>query len=101
MFSIDSLRSGGSDALEHFSGRRLILDLFFEEIGEAGNTFDLLSPAQLLNNTDDGSHDVFCFVVGGYIRHVLLELFCEGVKKGLNLADDHNGRPLDQTVDDA
>jgi hypothetical protein len=30
-----------------------------------------------------------------------LELFCEGVKKGLNLADDHNGRPLDQTVDDA
>ena len=90
MFSIDGLRSGGSDALEHFSGRGLILDLFFEEIGEAGDTIDLLSPAQLLNNTDDGSHNVLCFVVSGYIRHVLLELFCEGVKKGLNLADDHD-----------
>lgn len=80
MFSIDSFRSGGSDALEHFSGRRLILDLFFEEIGEAGNTFDLLSPAQLLYDTDYGSHDVLSFVIGGYIRHVLLELLREGVK---------------------
>ena len=90
MFSIDGLRSGGSDALKHFSGRGLILDLFFEEIREPGDTIDLLSPAQLLNNTDDGSHNVLCFVVSGYIRHVLLELFCEGVKKGLNLADDHD-----------
>jgi len=101
VFSVDSLRSGSSDALEHFSGRGLILDLLFEEIGEAGDAFDLLSPAQLLYDTDDGSHDVLCFVVGGYVRHVLLELFCEGVKKGLNLSDDHYGRPLDKTVDDA
>ncbi len=101
MLSIDSLRGGCSDALEHFSGCGLILDLLFKEIGEAGNTFNLLSPAQLLNDTDDGSHNVLCFVVRGYIRHVLLELFCEGVKKGLNLADNYNGRPLDQTMDDA
>ena len=101
MFSIDSLRSGGSDTLEHLSCRGLILDLLFEEIGEAGDAFDLLSPAQLLYDTDDGSHDILCLVIGCYIRHVLLELFCEGVKEGLNLADDHNGRPLDQAMNDA
>ena len=95
MISIDSLRGGCSDALEQFSGSRLILDLLFEEIGEAGNTFNLLSPTQQLYNTDDGSHNVLSFVVCGYIRHVLLKLYCERVKKGLNLADNHNGRPLD------
>jgi hypothetical protein len=100
VLSVDSLGGGGSDALEQFSGRGLILDLLFEEIGEAGNAFDLLSPAQQLNDTDDGSHDVLGFVVGGYVRHVLLELLGEGVKEGLDLAYDHNGRPLDQAMND-
>ena len=101
MLSVDSLRGGGSDALEQFSGGGLILDLLLEEIGEAGNAFDLLSPAQLLYDSNDGSHDVLCLVVGGYVRHVLLELLGEGVKEGLDLPDDHNGRPLDQAMDDA
>lgn len=95
MFSVDSLGGGGSDALEQFSGRGLILDLLFEEIGEAGNPFDLLSPAQLLNDTDDGPHDVLGLVICAYVRHVLLELLGKGVKEGLDLAYDHNGRPLD------
>ena len=101
MLSVDSLRGGGSDALEQFSGGGLILDLLLEEIGEAGNAFDLLSPAQLLYYTDDGSHYVLGLVVGGYVRHVLLELLGEGVKEALDLPDDHNGRPLDQAMDDA
>ena len=101
MLSVDSLGGGGSDALEQFSGGRLILDLLFEEIGEAGNAFDLLSPAQLLYYTDDGSHYVLGLVVGGYVRHVLLELLSEGVKECLDLPDDHNWRPLDQAMDDA
>ena len=101
MLTVDSLRGGSSDALEQFSGGGLILDLLLEEIGEPGNAFDLLSPAQLLDNTDNGPHDILCLVVGGYVWHVLLELLGEGVKEGLDLPDDHNGRPLDQAMDDA
>jgi hypothetical protein len=53
VLSIDSLRGGGSDALEDFSGSGLVLDSFFEEIGETSDSIDFLGSIKLFDYSNN------------------------------------------------
>lgn len=97
----DSLGGRGGDVLEYFPSLVAVLDLLLEELGEAGVALDLCGAGELLDDADDAAHDVLRLVIGGDVGHVLLEELGELVEEAVDIADDDDGRPEDEPVEDA